>query len=293
MRYLWIVLFSWLALGGDAQTVVARGKDSVAWVKEGNAAWVALDGSLGGAPDACRSSTGDLYIVVRGTDDGGWIKRQQPDGKWTPWLSLGGRLTSDLSVICVPDGTARAFARYRDQTLAVHSGKPGDGWESIGGRLDGTPDVSVSSKGVIDVVVRGSDEMVWHARFTGSAWLPWRSLGVRTTSDPTIARLSDDRVEIVVTQGEGVPHHGTLPESGTMTVTSMGGVVRGSPDASSLGDGRMDVVARGADNGVLLNSYDGKLWSGWKNLGGDVSSDATVAPMPAPVPAPRKRITKS
>lgn len=289
MRHLWIVLFPLFALAVEAQTVVARGKDSSARVKEGAAGWVALDGSLAGAPDACRSSTGDVYVVARGTDDGGWIKRQHPDGKWTPWISIGGRLTSDISVICVPDGTARAFARHHDQTIAVHSTNPRDGWESLGGRIDGTPDAAVSSKGVIDVVMRGSDEMVWHARFTGTAWLPWRSLGVRTTTDPAIARLSDDRVEIIVTQGEGVPHHGTLPESGPMTVTSMGGVVRGSPDASSTGDGRMDVVARGPDDGVLHNSYDGERWSGWKNLGGDVSGDPTVAAGAAP----RKRVTKS
>lgn len=287
MRHVWVMLLAVFAFGLDAQTIVAKGKDSSAVLKEGNQEWETLDGTLGGAPDACRAPNGDLFIVMRGTDDGGWIKRRQ-NGQWSPWINLGGRLKSDLSVLCMPDGTPRAFARKHDDTLAIHTTKPDDGWESLGGRLDGTPEVSINSKNVIDVVVRGSDGMVWHARFTGTAWLPWRSLGVQTTTDPAIVRVTDDRADIVVTQGTGVPYHGTLTDWGPVTVTSLGGSVLGPVDASSRGDGRIDVVGRGPDDTVLHNSYDGKKWSGWKNVGGNVASDPSVASSPS-----RPRMKKS
>ena len=273
------------AAGVDAQTIVARGKDSSAIVKEESGEWGTLDGSLGGTPDACRAPNGDVVVVVRGTDDGGWIKRLQ-NGQWTPWISLGGRLKSDLSALCMPDGTARAFARHHDDTLAIHTTNPRDGWEPLGGRLDGTPEVSINTKNVIDVVVRGSDEMVWHARFDGKAWAPWRSLGVRTSSDPSIARITEDRAELVVTQG-GTAYHGTVTDSGPVTLHRIEGSVSGAVDASSIRDGRMDVVARGPNDSVLHNSYDGTSWSGWKNVGGTAASDPTVAPAQQ-----RQRITK-
>ena len=285
MRHVWVMVLAAVAFGIDAQTIIAKGKDSSAVLKEDEKAWAALDGTLGGTPDACRAPNGDVVVVVRGMDDGGWIKRQH-DGAWTPWISLGGRVKSDLSALCMPDGTARAFARNFDDTLALHTTNPRDGWESLGGRLDGTPEVSINAKNVIDVVVRGSDEAVWHARFDGKAWAPWRSLGVKTTADPTIARITEDRAELVVVQG-GAAYHGTVTDSGPVALQAIAGTVNGAVDASSIRGGHLDVVARGPDDTVLHNSYDGKRWSGWKSLGGTAASDPTVASA-----VPRKRITK-
>lgn len=284
MRHVWVMVLVF-AVGVDAQMVIAKGKDSSAVVKEDQNDWGTLDASMAGAPDACRAPNGDVFVVVRGMDDGGWIKKQH-DGEWTPWISLGGRVKSDISALCMPDGTARAFARRHDDTLAIHTTNPNDGWESLGGRLDGTPEVAINAKNVIDVVVRGSDEAVWHARFDGKAWAPWRSLGVKTTADPTIARITEDRAELVVVQG-GTAYHGTVTDSGPVTLKPIEGTVTGTVDASSLRDGHMDLVARGPNDTVLHNSYDGKRWSGWKSLGGTVASDPSVASA-----VPRKRIMK-
>jgi hypothetical protein len=186
----------------------------------------------------------------------------------------------------MPDSTPRIFARTHDQQLAVHTSDPLTPWDKLG-PIDGAPEIAVSGKGTIDVVVRGSDEMVWHAHFDG-AWTPWRSLGVRTDDTPAIARLADDRVDVIVTQN-GVAHHGTLPKSGAMTVKPIDGAIVGSPDASSLGDGRMELVARGKDGAVQCDTFDGKRWSGWKSLGGEASSDPSVAASPEP----RTRVRKS
>jgi hypothetical protein len=274
-----------LALGIDAQTVVVKGKDGAVWMKDGSADWVALEGVVGGAPDVCRAANGDLFVAVLGTDDGVWLKSRR-GSEWSAWTALSGRMTSDVSIICMPDSTPRIFARTHDQQLAVHTPDPLKPWDKLG-QIDGAPEIAVSTKGVIDVVMRSSDGTVWHTHFDG-AWSPWRSLGVRTDDTPAIARLSDSRLDVIVTQN-GVAHHGTVPESGAMTVKAMGGAIVGSPDASSIGDGRMDVVARGKDGTVQRNTFDGKRWSGWKSLGGEAASDPSVA---AP-PAPRTRLTKS
>jgi hypothetical protein len=280
-----LALLILLASALDAQTIVVRGKDGAGWMKEGDGKWETLEGFIAGPPDVCRAANGDLFAAARGSDDGIWLK-SRIGGKWSAWTALSGRMTSEVSIICMPDSTPRVFARTHDKQLGVHTPDPAKAWDKLG-QIEGTPELSVSSNGMIDVVMRGSDEMVWHARFDG-AWSPWRSLGVRTDGTPAIARLSDKRVDIIVTQN-GVPFHGTLPAEGAMTLTSMGGSVVGSPDASSRGDGTMEVVARGKDDTVLRNTFDGKSWSGWKSLGGEATSDPSVAAEAAP----RPRITKS
>jgi hypothetical protein len=280
-----ILLVLLLALGIDAQTVVVKGKDGAVWMKEGSANWVALEGSVAGAPDVCRAANGDLFVAARGTDDGVWLKSRRGT-EWSAWTALSGHMTSDVSIICMPDSTPRIFARTNEKQLAVHTPDPLTSWDKLG-QIDAAPEIAVSAKGIIDVVMRGSDETVWYAHFDG-AWVPWRSLGVRTDDTPAIARLGDGRLDVIVTQN-GVAHHGTVPESGAMTVKPIGGEIVGSPDASSSGDGRMEVVARGKDGTVQRNTFDGKRWSGWTSLGGEAASDPSVAPA-AP---PRTRVTKS
>jgi len=54
---------------------------------------------------------------------------------------------------------------------------------------------------------------------------------------------------------------------------SLGGVLTSGPDASSWGAARVDVFARGADNGLSQDTWNGTTWTGWSSLGGIVTGD--------------------
>jgi spore germination protein YaaH len=55
--------------------------------------------------------------------------------------------------------------------------------------------------------------------------------------------------------------------------TSLGGVLTSSPDASAWGASRIDAFARGQDNGLWQNTWNGTAWAGWAPLGGVATSD--------------------
>jgi endonuclease/exonuclease/phosphatase family metal-dependent hydrolase len=49
-----------------------------------------------------------------------------------------------------------------------------------------------------------------------------------------------------------------------------------APAVIALDDGRMEVFVRGANNELVQRSWDGSTWSGWKNLGGDLTAAPAV-----------------
>lgn len=53
---------------------------------------------------------------------------------------------------------------------------------------------------------------------------------------------------------------------------SIGGDATSAPAVSSWAPGRLDVFAKGADNGLAHQWFDGASWSGWESLGGTLAS---------------------
>jgi uncharacterized protein YkwD len=59
--------------------------------------------------------------------------------------------------------------------------------------------------------------------------------------------------------------------------TSLGGVVTSGPGVSSWGASRIDAFARGSDNALYQNTWNGTAWSGWSSLGGGLTSGPAAA----------------
>jgi len=55
--------------------------------------------------------------------------------------------------------------------------------------------------------------------------------------------------------------------------TSLGGVLTSGAGASSWGASRVDVFARGQDNGMWQDTWNGTAWAGWAPLGGVITAD--------------------
>jgi spore germination protein YaaH len=55
--------------------------------------------------------------------------------------------------------------------------------------------------------------------------------------------------------------------------TSLQGVLTSAPDASTWGPSRVDAFARGQDNGLWQNTWNGTAYAGWAPLGGKMSAD--------------------
>lgn len=260
-----------------AQTIFVRGGDAALWIREDGGGFGSLNVPLAGAPDACQ--TGDTVFVTARGEGGAAVIRSRTGRTWTDWRSLGGEMGSDVAVACMADGSGRLFARGMDGALWTRGTDAQQGWTSLGGSIVGAPDAAVSANGAIDVVARTGDGTVWHIGWNGQQWTQWRNVGGSATGDPSIAWMTPDRAEVVIVVEGGRLQHGTLRPDTAVSWQAMPGVVRGAPAAASQGDGHLDLVARGTDDAIWTNSFDGTRWSGWTTLGGRVTSDPAALPM--------------
>ena len=73
---------------------------------------------------------------------------------------------------------------------------------------------------------------------------------------------------VVVTPITEVPAVGRW--SGTWE--DLGAVIKGAPAVASWGPNRLDVFARGLDDALWHNAWNGSAWSGWGTLGGVITS---------------------
>jgi len=178
---------------------------AVAWE-----AWESLGGALASGPQQRGLSDGSNFInlYVRGSDRAVWRKIEQanvtadPAGRrlgvrWSNWESLGGAMSSGVSVASTPDGLSEVFARgpdrglwHKRQSFRAGSADPSwSKWTSLSGTLSSAAEVVQvpTLQGELHVFSRGLDGGVWHKAQVGGAqpngsveWNQWRSLGGAT-----------------------------------------------------------------------------------------------------------------
>ena len=134
-----------VASGSPRYVVSAVGADSRVWIMTANgrspgatASWAAsrFSSSLGPQTDGASSATvgaGTLSIGV----SGGASFANPTDGKT---IALGGRVSSTVGLVRMPDGSVWAFARGLDGQLWMTTWSPGSGqaswgWAPVGGQL--------------------------------------------------------------------------------------------------------------------------------------------------------------
>jgi hypothetical protein len=175
------------------------------WHANGSGTWDSLGGVSTSSPAAVSwgpgSSNFRLDVFVRSTDGALWHKYYQ--NGWSGWESLGGQLAP---------GTGAAVASWSAGRLDVFvegtngalwhkwwNGAQWSGWQNLGGKLTASPAATSgigngtpSSRGQIEVFVRGTDGAVWQKNWNGtiSAWSTWASLGgqVAPNTGPAVSQ---------------------------------------------------------------------------------------------------------
>ncbi len=238
----------------------------------------ALGGRLAGGPaDIFQPNSERLDVFGRGTDGALWWRQQTAHG-WTPWRSLGGRLTSKPAVAENTSGHISVFVRGTDGAIWYRTlaGGHWGGWTRLGGDLlAGTaPAAAYGYYGFNEhllVAAVGTDRAVW--LFSG---IPGKGFGVSylggaTFRDPAItfvsgtARAPNTPLAVVYVAGT---NHALWAKQVTLPVTSARGAWR------SLG-GRLTsgVAASGASGGafsyVFALGTDDQFWmrvGNWPSL---------------------------
>jgi peptidoglycan/xylan/chitin deacetylase (PgdA/CDA1 family) len=189
---------AWISLGGTGtskpgiarhrgrHSVVVRGADGAAWLRESNGGtwgeWRSLGGRLGGAPVVTTTAGGGLNVAVRGTD--GALHVRHRGTAWGAWRKVGGNLTAEPALSTTAGGDRLvAMVRGPDGQAWVTVGNAtGSSWSAftpVGGRLTSGPGLAVAG-GVIEAFVYGPDGRIWQntarAGATAGDWSGWRAL---------------------------------------------------------------------------------------------------------------------
>ena len=148
----------------------------------------------------------------------------------------------------------------------------------------GQPAVTAWSAQRLDIVVRGTDNQVYHKAWTGKSWYPsidgWSSLGGEISSNTAMVSWASGRLDILARGKDTQLYHKSYQEGSgwypNLTGwTSLGGwLLEGSnPEVVSWQQGRLDIFIRNSNYAIQHKSYqDGSGWypslSGtWEDLG--------------------------
>ena len=149
-----------------------------------------------------------------------------------------------------------------------------------GAVLTSEPVVVSNSLSHRDVYIRGTDGAVWHKWWNGGPWSGWERIGGQIQGRPgvvvppggTLTDVYARGMDNALWQNFWDPSRGW---SGWFRHTD-GAVLSAPPTVVSTGSHHRDVYIRGTDGAVWHKWWNGKSWSGWERLGGEIQGPPGV-----------------
>ncbi len=243
---------------GGAAYVFVRGDDNALWwsVRSGNqwTEWSSLAGMLTSAPDCVAPVSSMITCVVRGPDNGMWVKTATVTGNgilWGDWQAQGGVLSSGPSIAAV-----------------------------------------VGSNGNIELqaFVKGPSEALWSKRFNGTVWGNWfQSPNVSFfQSDPDCTWRGTGEFDcVVLSAGDDVMHNdGCCLNTGGALWENLGGDFISGPSIASRTQNSFDVFVHGPNDNLWWRTEGGNSrLPSWVeiDLSGNVASGPDCAALNADV----------
>lgn len=221
-----------------------------------------LGGVLTSGPAAITIKGGsgksaNTWVFARGTDKAVWYRQLvEARGRWSRWISLGGRVLGAPAVTCLGGSAAfpTVFVRGTDGALWQRS-LTGSRWISRGGRLASPPAALPAVAGKcpssLDVFALGTDHAVWE--FTGT----WHRVGGKSAVAPAAVRLPSGETDLFARGTDNalwmnVRAQGAKAWRGWRRI---GGVLTSAPTATIWPSSFLGTV-----RSVLALGRDGNLW---------------------------------
>lgn len=188
-----------------------------------------------------------------------WEPRADPPSLLTLTTAVRRVRASGAPAACVPRAGAVDLA-VRDTRLGLRFRGPA-GWETLDVAATSEPALASSRPGLVDLVVRGPDDLLRHHR-RDAAWSDGAAGSGECAGDPAVGSRGDGTLDVVALDAAG----GLL-----LRVRDRGGwtdwhELRGGPlvdvACASGPGGRVDVVAR-TPQGVLVHRSGQSDGSGW------------------------------
>ena len=280
--------------GPGQVTVFLRGTDGTMLVSDLSGGsftpWKSLGGYLDSGPGAAGRTVENTDSFVRGGDGALYQNSFPPDKTWSGWIRHGHVMLSAPTVsVRKGSGILDLFWRGADNGIEAKSWVPGSGWTDVNAtQLD--PGLTISApaavsrnSGMVDVIVRGTDDHLYLNAFTASGWSGWAAIpgGMTTQHAPAAIVRTLNTIDVVVRSASGEVRWITWDGAAWSGWKTVPGVVDSGPAIVTDDGSRMWLFAR-RGNDVVYNLYDNGTgpengWNGWKLL---------HPPPPPPPPAP-------
>ena len=200
--------------------------------------------------------------------------------------SVGSNLTSRGAVIVVPQAPLQPGVQYVVAltvnavpytwtfTVSTSSVILPSGWTTLDGvATSGTGSASTSAAST-EVVVRGTDNGLWHRTWNGTQWGPWSPVGGVLSSGPgAVAQSTKTYVFVRGSDNQLWTNNAIGGVFGNWQ--PLGGVLTSGPagDQWTGATSHLDVFARGTDGQLWHKWGDNGTWYFWEPLGGGLNSD--------------------
>ncbi len=255
--------------------------------------WLPLGGHSPSPPSLCPSGSGNVELVVRGSDDGVYQKTfSATSGAFSgSWVKSPGGLTIDQPACAVIGTTLYVVVRGSTTelwatTLNLSTRTWAATWTDLGGFSPSAPALAATpALSRLDLVVRGANDQIYHKAFTSGAWAAaWDTSNRTPVPDKTLATpaiVSDgSQLHLVVLGTEANIWYATLSFAGVWsTWTSLVGSSPVTPTLTIDSANTLHLVVQGFDSAVYAKSKtSGGSWSAtWSSAGGQTSGTPAVA----------------
>ena len=245
--------------------------------------WQALNGQSPSPPTLCASSPTSTELVVRGTDNQVYHKTFSGSSFSANWDNSPGGVTIDqpacavlgtILYVVVRGATGEIWATTFD--LSAHTWAAT--WTDLLGFSPSAPALAAtSSLNRLDLVVRGTDDQIYHKAFTSGTWAAsWDTSNRTPIPDKTVttpAIVSDGSNLHVVVVGEDYSLYYVTRSLTSGTWSTYTNLVGSSPTTPSLlvdPAGTLHLVVLGFDQHVYAKAKPsaGAFDAAWSNAGG-------------------------
>ena len=255
--------------------------------------WAPLGGQSPSPPSLCPSGPTTTELLVRGSDSQLYHKTfSATTGTWSAaWDKNPTGITIDQPVCAVIGTTLYVVVRGASGELwftteALSTRTWAASWTDLLGFSPSTPALAATPAITrLDLVVRGTDNQIFHKAFTSGAWAAsWDTSNRSPVPDKTLATpaiVSDgSQLHVVVIGTEGNLWYATLSFAGAWsTYQSLVGSTPATPDLVIDSAGTLHLVVQGNDGAVYEKAKpSGGSWDAtWSFAGGITVGRPAVA----------------
>jgi len=174
--------------------------------------WSLISGSTPSPPGLAAASDNTVYLAVRGSDNGIYLKTLSSGGSWSAWRKLPGS-TIDGPAVVVAETALDLAVRGTDgssiyRNRMVRSTGVLQGWVRVSGSTSFRPALAARNSNEVYLAVRGSNGHVYVNKWLlASGWQGWTMLAGSTPSAPSITVAGSSSEEDVFVTVRGSDNH--------------------------------------------------------------------------------------